>query len=151
MALGAGTYDLTSVMLLIGGIQVTGFSDGDVITFTHPEALTEMTVGADGLPVANKLANDHMEAEISVLPTSEAYTLIYELLVAQHPPGPGVKIPPLEFLCKDTINGETISTDSAIFLTRPDVTMGKTIGERVFKLFLPDAGANMVANVNNLT
>lgn len=151
MALGPGTYDLTAVMLMIGGIQITGFADGDVITFTHPEALVEPTVGADGQVVMSKLANDHMECEITLLPTSESYPLLYELLVAQHPPGIGTKIVPLAFLCEDTINGEQVSTSDAVFTARPDVSMGKTIGDRVFKMYLPNAGADMVANVNNLT
>jgi len=150
MGLGPNTYDLTAVMLLIGGVVVTGFGDGDVISFTHPEDLTEPTVGADGQTVFSKLANDDMECEIILLPTSKAYTLLYALLVAQHPPGIGVKILPLPFLCQDTINGETVSSAGAVFLNRPEVTMGKTVGERVFRMYLPKAGATFIANVGNL-
>ena len=150
MGLGPNTWDLTAVMLMVGGIQITGFADGDVIVFTHPEGLTEQTVGADGKIVFSRLANDHMECEIKLQPTSEAYPLMYALLVDQHPSGDGGKIAPLAFLCKDTINGETISSADAVFTARPDVAMGKTAGERVFKMTLPDAGRDMVSNVNNL-
>ena len=149
MGLGPATYDLTACILMIGGVHMTGFGDGDVIKFTHPEDLTEPTVGADGKVVFNRLANDHMECEIILLPTSKAYPLLYGMLKDQHPAGPGTQIAPLPFLCRDTINGETVSTSSVVFLNRPEVSMGKTVGERVFKMYLPDAGAAMVANVNN--
>ena len=147
----AATYDLTAVMLMIGGIHVTGFGDGDVISFTHPEDLAEPTVGADGGVVISRLANDHMECQITLLPTTQAYPLLYALLTAQHPAGDAGRIDPIAFLCEDTINGEKITSPSTVFLNRPEVAMGKTVGERVFRLYLPDAGGSMVSNINNLT
>lgn len=147
MGLGPATYDLTAVMLMMGGIHVTGFGDGDVIKFTHPEDLTEPTVGADGDVVFSKMANDHMEGEIILLPTSKAYAQLYALLVLQHPPGIGTAILPLPFLCTDTINGEVISASTLVFLNRPEITLGKTVGERVFRFYLPKAGATFIPNV----
>ena len=150
MGQGPASYNLSAVFMMIGGIEVTGFGDGDVITFTHPEDLVEPVVGADGEVVMSGLSNDHMMAEIILQPTSAAYTLLYQELVAQHPATGAVAIEPLSFICRDTINGETVSSPNAVFLNRPEVTMGKTVGERVFRLFLPDAGRDFVPNELNL-
>lgn len=149
MANGPATYDLTAVMLMIGGIHITGFGDGDVISFTHPEDLAEPTVGADGLVMFSRLANDHMECEITLLPGSKSYPLLYALLVEQHPVGEAARIEPIAFLCEDTIGGEKITSPSMVFLNRPEVVMGKTVGERSFRFYLPGAGGSMLANVNN--
>ena len=149
MGLGPATYDLTACILMLGGVHITGFGDGDVIKFTHDEDLAEKTTGADGKTVYSRLGNDAMECEIILLPTSKAYPLLMEQQKAQHPNGPGVQIAPLPFLCRDTINGETVSSSACVFMNRPEVTFGKTVGERTFRVSLPEAGGSMIANVNN--
>ncbi len=150
MGQGPQSYNLSAVFLMIQGIEVTGFGDGDVITFTHPEDLVEPVVGADGEVVMSGLSNDHMECEIILLPTTAAYALLYQLLVEQHPATGAKRIESLSFICRDTINGETVTSAQAVFLNRPEVTMGKTVGERVFRLYLPDGGRDMVPSVNAL-
>lgn len=151
MPTGPATYNLDAVFLMIAGIRVTGFSDGDVISFEHPEDLVDPIVGADGVVVMSGMSNDHMIATILLQPTSKAYPLLYAELVAQHPATGAVQIEPLSFICRDSINGETISTANAVFLNRPAPIMGKTVGEREFRLYLENAGRDMVANINVLT
>ena len=148
MGLGPNTYDLNAVMLTIQGVVVDGFADGDVISFTHPEDLAAPPVGSDGHTVISRLGNNNMEVEIRLMLTSKAYTTLYGLLTTQHPPGLHIGFLPCILLCIDMINGETIVSGQAVFMTRPEVTYGKTVGERSFKLYLPNAGAAMIPNAN---
>lgn len=142
------SYDLGTVQLIIGGIPIGGYGEDGGLEYEQSSALFEFNVGATGLVTASRLNDDLVFAIITVMETSASYRNLGRIMQAQAAL-PGV-IVPLAYLMFDPLTGDTIASAFVVFDTRPNMTKGRTAGERVFRVALPGAGANAVFGALNL-
>lgn len=129
------TNDLASVYVIVGSNRITAWGESGGVTFKPNADKVTMMVGAGGHAVASRSSDEHWTAELTVLRASNDYALLMGELAAQHPAAGG-GIAKLSFLMEDTISGEKISTDFAVFTMKPEIAVGKDIAEATFTLFL---------------
>jgi hypothetical protein len=139
------TYDLASVYLIIGGYRIGGYGEEGGIEFEYGADIGETKVGADGQATFSRNNNDSMIVTITVMETSKSYKDLAALMQAQID---AETIEALAFLMEDEINGDKIRAAYATFLTRPTPNKGRTVGERAFKVFLPNAATEAQFGAN---
>lgn len=129
------THDLSSIFVVLGNNHITAWGESDAVKITPNADVKTMLVGAGGHVVASRSNDNHYTAELTVLRNSADYALLQAERLAQDPPSGGA-IPRLPFLFRDTISGEEVSTDFAVFTAAPELPTGKEASEVTFKLFL---------------
>lgn len=130
------TYDLDRVVLMVGTVRVTGFGETDVLAVEAAQDIGQMTETADGQAVFSRNNSRLMYAEITVMETSLAYKLLADLMTTQ---AGLAQVAPLIFSMLDQNSGDTLTSQYATFIQRPLQSKGKTAGERVFRISLPNA------------
>ena len=84
-----------------------------------------------------------------MLETSKAYRdVAAQMLLQINTP---FTLLPLPFLMRDLINGDTVASVGAVFLTRPTMAKTRRVGERVFSIYLPGGAAGSFYGLNNAT
>lgn len=129
------TYDLKWVILIVGGVAISGFGEEGGIEIEPAADIGDVTVGADGRAVMSRSNNRGYTCKITLMETSVAYRTLAGLMSAQQA---APAILPIGFLMNDVINGDMVSSPSPTFTKRPSMPKRKKVGERVFELFLPD-------------
>lgn len=125
-----GTYVAENVIVTIGPVILSGFSDGDAITITQDEDLYTKRTGIDGEVGRAKNPNRGGSIEIRIMQTS-ATRKILDALNALDVLASGVTGPwPATVL--DTSTGEYTSAGQAWIKTAPPRAYGKDVGERVY-------------------
>ena len=133
------TYDFRQVTLVIGGFDIGGYGDDGGIDVEWGADVGEMSVGIDGEATFSADNNESATVTITVKETSRSYRDLAGLYTTQKAQRP---IEALNFLMRDAINGDEVKDRFAAFLSLPGMSKGKTAGERVFVLALPNARAN---------
>jgi len=131
------TYNLDLVFLMVGTVRVTGGAEGGVIAFEYSQDDVEMMETADGQSIANVLNSTLAYANITVKETSLANKLLGTLYAAQRTARSVGAIPPLNFQMLDTVNGDAGASQYATFISPPTMDKGKTAGDRVWRIALP--------------
>lgn len=136
MPLGASTYNPKNVTLNIGGVFISGFSEGDFITAAPEADLYTNLVGADGLTTRTTNLNRNWTMSVSLMQSSlsnAALTGFVEL---------GKRLDFARDIVKVVLidgNGDTaLSAPQAWFTRWPDVTYGADLGSREWSLYLVD-------------
>ena len=143
------TYNFGLVQVVIGAVPVSGgWSDDGGIEFEQGADLWEKTVGATGLTTYSLLNDDSVEATLTVMETSNAYTALAALMTAQIAAASlGGFVPPLPFLMFDPSTGDTIAAANTIFMARPNQSKGRVAQAREFRISLAGAGATAAFGV----
>ncbi len=131
------TYNLAAVSLTVGGRDISGYSEDGGIEWEEAADLYEDTTGSDGEDVSSRINNNTAFVNISLMETSNAYRLLAELM-EEHLAANDAKlpIPTSPFQLSDPMTGDTASAAMVTFMTRPLMSKGATVGERVFRLKL---------------
>lgn len=117
------TYDPSEVQIIVAGVTVEGFADGDFMTVEDDEDAFSMQVGTDGEAARSKTNNRGGTMTISTLQTSAANTLLSVLHnLDRNTPG-GVGIGP--FLCKDGSGNALHTAEKCWIQKRPSATYGR--------------------------
>lgn len=134
-------WDLKLVVLVIGGVQVSGYGNGDdAIGFEWVSPLAESDVMADGDVVYSRLNDRRLKATLTLSQKSRAHLLLWGLIEAQHGDNIGVPVPlllPLPFMMLDFCTGESIGGE-CVFMSRPAGNKGKKIGNVEYMIELPN-------------
>jgi hypothetical protein len=149
MGLIAKSYDLSKVILVVGGVPIGGYGEDGGIEIEPIAPIHEVSVGADGLTVASKTNNTDARASITLSEMSAGYLALAALMKLQEL-NPLPVLIPLPFLLVDPSNGDQISSAFVIFLDRPTITKNRTAGQRVFTLHLPGAAISATYGVANV-
>lgn len=139
------TYDLTKVFLIVGGYRIGGFGESGGIEIEWSSGVAEPTVGADGEAAISRTNDNSAKVTITVMETSKSYRDLAELYQAQKGQD---AVQRLEFLCEDTISGDKVTDQFAVFTAMPGISKARKVGERKFELFLPNALENAVFGGN---
>lgn len=140
------TYDFKAVALILGGFTITAFGEDGGVEIEPDADVAEFSVGADGQVTISRSNNKAMVATITVRESGNGYRILGELLEAQEAQTPIAALP---FIMQDEITGERVSDESAVFIGRPTIAKNATVGDREFRILLPQGAANTLAAPNN--
>ena len=137
-------YSLMRVFCTLNGFRVSGWGEGDAITFEAGDQLATYKVGGDGLVTVSMTNNDVILARITLGETSYAVRVLAELQRAQHLAASTTGLVGYVFNMTDANSGDTVSEKEAFFLDAPLPSKGKESGEREFLLLLPNGRKSVV-------
>lgn len=130
-----GTYAAEKVIVIVGGVIVSGFTDGDFVTAQYDEDRYFKKVGADGEVGRSKNASKSGTIEITLSGTSGANDLLNGLFALNSLSGIDSPIP----VAVTDLSGRTlIAATKAWLKTAPPVTLGTEINDRVWTLDAAD-------------
>lgn len=131
-----GTYDPAQVVVTVGGVIVSGFSDGDHITCRRDEDVFFKRVGSDGGVARARNANKSGEFEFKLLQTSEANDQLSALFATDDLLNDGLVVIPVAVLDG---SGRSLAVATQCWLkTLPEAVFGKEVSERVWVISAAD-------------
>jgi len=127
----ATTYDPTKLTVIVGGVIVSGFIDGDFITAKRDEDLYMKRVGADGHVARARNGNKSGSIEIKLLQSSPAVNELSALVALDNFLFDGDILIPIQIVSPGDGAELVVSTQSWL-KTPPEIVFGKEVGERSF-------------------
>ncbi len=125
-----GTYNPAEVVVTVGGVILSGFSDGDHIIARRNEDVSSMRAGNDGGVGRSINPNKSGEFEFKLLQTSMANDLLSTLVNADDLVNGGKSQFPIAVLDG---SGRSLAVATQCWVkTLPEMTFGKETGERVW-------------------
>jgi hypothetical protein len=134
---GVKTYDPKEILLLVAGVPIDGFADGDFINVEFPESFTTQ-IGAQGAHTRSRVADSTADMTVTLQQTSPGNAYLTSLLAADR--ALGVLVP---VLLKDLIGNDLVASTQAYITQRPALGFGAESGSRewTFKLHNATGGA----------
>jgi len=129
--MATSTYDPSKLTVIVGGVIVTGFSDGDFITAKRDEDLYMKRVGADGHVARARNGNKSGTIEIKLLQSSPAVTELSALVALDNFLFDGDILIPISIVSPGD-GAELVGATQAWLKTPPEMVFGKEVGERSF-------------------
>jgi len=130
MANLTGTYDPEQVICIVGGVILSGFSDGDSIIARRSEDVFSKRVGIDGGVARARNANKSGEFEFKFLQTSDANDQLSSLLAIDNLVNDGLAVFPISVV--DGSGRSLCAATQCWIKTMPEATFGKDVSERVW-------------------
>jgi len=127
----ARNYDFNSVILLIGGVPITGFADGDAISVDLPERFTTQ-VGAGGATTRSKRNDRTATLTIRLQQSSPSNDVLSGYAKLDDLTGKGV----VPALLKDLNGRDLLAAPQAWIEQMPGPTFGAESGVREWVLRL---------------
>jgi len=125
-----GSYDPSQVIVTVGGIILSGFSDGDSITAKRDEDNYFVRVGTDGGVARARNANKMGEFEFRLLQTSKANDLLSALVSTNDLVNDGLAVIPIGIVDG---SGRSLAVATQCWIkTLPELVLGKEVTERVW-------------------
>lgn len=127
-AILTGSYDPSQVIVTIGGVIVTGWSDGDAIVAERDEDAYSKRVGNDG--GVGRARNPNMSGSFTfrLLQTSAANAALSALVATDDLTNQGLPTFPITVLDG---SGASLSAATQCWIKKvPAATFGKEVGER---------------------
>jgi len=129
--MATSTYDPSKLTVIVGGVIVSGFSDGDFITAKRDEDLYMKRVGADGHVARARNGNKSGTIEIKLLQSSPAVNEIAALVALDNFLFDGDILIPIAIVSPGD-GAELVAATQAWLKTPPEMVFGKEVGERTF-------------------
>lgn len=125
-----GSYDPSQVIVSIGGVTLSGFSDGDAIIARRSEDAYSMRAGNDGGVGRARNPNMSGEFEFKLLQTSAVNAALSALVATDDLTNQGLPTFPISIFDG---SGASLAVASACWIkTVPEMTFGKEVGERTW-------------------
>lgn len=125
-----GSYNPSEVVVTVGGVILSGFSDGDHVIARRNEDLSSMRAGNDGGVGRAVNPNKSGEFEFKLLQTSSANDALSALVNADDLVNGGSSQFPIAVVDG---SGRSLAVATQCWIkTLPEMTMGKEVGERVW-------------------
>jgi hypothetical protein len=129
-AILTGSYDPAQVICTVGGVILSGFSDGDSIIARRSEEMYFTRVGTDGGVARARNANKMGEFEFKLLQTSSVNDLLSSLLAVDDLTNDGLVVLPISVLDG---SGRSLAAATQCWIKSvPEATFGKEVSERVW-------------------
>lgn len=128
------TYDPSQVIISVGGVPMSGFTDGTFCEVVRDEATWVKTVGADGIVTRGKTNNRSGTLTLTLKQSSASNEVLSGFLIADELSNVGV----IPILVKD------LSGDSVYFAAQgwisafANSTFGKEVGDRTWTISLAE-------------
>ena len=138
------TFSLAGTVIAVGGVELSGLADGDVLTIEPNGEAFNITVGADGTVARASTGNSLFKIGLSLLQTSPYNAKLSQIYLSDTGSPTGLVYP---FLFKD-LNGLDVFTSPAFWVNSvPKVGRGNKINNHEWpcyaamgKLFLGGNG-----------
>lgn len=138
------TYDPAQVVISVGGVPMSGFTDGTFCEIVRNEATWNMVVGADGLVTRGKTNNNSGTLTITLKQSSPSNDVLSAFLIADELSNAGV----IPILVKD-ISGNSIYFSAQGWISQfANSTFGKEIADRSWTISLADTDFFVGSNNN---
>lgn len=125
-----GSYDPEQVVVTIGGVILSGFSDGDAITARRAEDMYSVRAGTDGGVARARNASKLGEFEFKLLQTSAANDLLSTLLATDDLTNDGAPVLPIGIMDG---SGRSLAVATQCWIKSiPEAIFGKEVSERVW-------------------
>lgn len=125
-----GSYDPAQVVCTVGGVILSGFSDGDSIIARRAEDVYLTRVGTDGGVARARNSNKMGEFEFKILQTSEANDLLSSLVATDDLVNDGKAVFPITVFDG---SGRSLAAATQCWIKSiPEATFGKEVSERIW-------------------
>ena len=125
-----GSYDPAQLVVTVGRVILSGFSDGDHIIARRAEEMYFLRVGADGGVARARNANKSGEFEFKLLQTSKANDQLSELLATDDLTNDGLAVLPIGVYDG---SGRSLAVATQCWIKSiPEATFGKEVSERIW-------------------
>jgi hypothetical protein len=129
-AILTGSYDASRVIVTVGRVILSGFSDGDSMIARRAEDMYMTRVGTDGGVARARNANKMGEFEFKLLQTSSANDLLSALVATNDLVNDGLVVFPIAIVDG---SGRSLAAATQCWIkTLPEATFGKEVSERVW-------------------
>ena len=129
------TYDPKQVIVTIGGVPMSGFSDGTFLEIDRNEPTWNVVVGADGLVTRGKTNNFTGTVTFTLKQSSPSNDVLSGLMAIDEATNRGV----FPILVKD-LSGNSIYFGGRCWVTQyANSTFGKDISDRQWVLMMDEA------------
>ena len=129
------TYDPKNVIVTIGGVPMSGFSDGTFLEIDRNEPTWNVVVGADGLVTRGKTNNFSGTLTLTLKQSSPSNDVLSGLMAIDEATNRGV----FPILVKD-LSGNSIYFGGRCWVTQyANSTFGKDISDRQWVLMMDEA------------
>lgn len=136
------TYDPKQVIITVGGVALSGFTDGTFLEIDRSEATWNMVVGADGLVTRGKTNNFSGTMTITLKQSSPSNDVLSGFMAIDEATNQGV----VPVLIKD-LSGNSLYFSARAWITKyPNSTFGKEISDRQWILNLDELDAFVGSN-----
>lgn len=125
-----GSYDPSQVIVSVGGVTLSGFSDGDAIIARRNEDAYSMRAGNDGGVGRARNPNMSGEFEFRLLQTSAVNAALSALVATDDLTNQGLPTFPIAIF--DGSGASLVAASSCWIKTVPEATFGKEVGERTW-------------------
>lgn len=124
-------YSFQDVVVTIDGIPIENFWEGDdAVTIEDMNDFAEATEGVDGAVIHSMGAGDSKTITLRLMHTSAAHQLIQNRALMMR----AGNTVPFAISIRDTRSGEGGSAPTALVMTRPSRSYGRTAQERVWTI-----------------
>jgi len=124
------TFDLTEVNMMVGTLPISGFQDGDAMTWEPAEDLYNMVSGADGEVARSRTNNKSGTLTFNLLYSSDANAVFQQMLDDDENNNTGIRT----ILIEDLRGGFRLVAGQAWVQAQPPVTFSKEMGTREWVL-----------------
>jgi hypothetical protein len=138
------TYDFRKVAVLVSGVPITGFADGDAISVEFPESWTKQ-IGAGGAHTRSRNNDQSAQMTLTLQQTSLSNAFLSGLAAADELTG----APILGVLIKDLRGNDLLAAAQAYCSQRPGLTFGKDSGTREWVIQLVDVVGAALGTANS--
>lgn len=125
-----GSYDPSQVVCIVGGVILSGFSDGDAIVARRDEDMYFVRAGNDGGVGRARNASKMGEFEFRLMQASPVNDLLSALLSTDDLINDGVAV--IAISVADGSGTSLASATQCWIKAIPEATFGKEMGERVW-------------------
>jgi hypothetical protein len=139
------TFDFKQVILTVGGIPISGYTEGTAIEIIRNNPTWAIVVGSDGLVTRGKTNDFSGTLTITLKQSSPSNDVLSGFLALDEATNSGV----VPVLVKD-LSGNSIYFSARAWITQyPTSTFGKDISDRVWAMSLDEA--DMFVGSNSLS
>ncbi len=126
------TFDIKKCLILVGGIRMQGFADGEAFSLELDDDLYQKVTGADGDTSRSRRHGLAANAKISLMQTSPSNDVLMGFAIADHLNNAGV----VPLLVKDLL-GTTAVFSAYAWVKKPaPLALGKELANKEWMLDL---------------
>jgi hypothetical protein len=126
------TYDPLSIVVTVGGVPMSGFTEGTFLEIARDEAVWSEIVGADGRTSRIRSNNNNATMTLTLKQTSPSNDILSGFLVADQISNNGY----LSVMVKDLLGTSTFFSAQGWIINFPDTAYAKDILDREWSIKL---------------
>lgn len=124
------TYDPKKILVIVGGVPLSGFADGSFVRVARNNDMWTMSTGADGEGTRSKSNDRSGTIEVTLKQTSRSNQYLSNLALADELDNAGV----VPGMVKDGMGATLHLAEQLWVKKRPDSEYAKEAGDRVWVL-----------------